>query len=256
MEVNGAPILGWLVPVGFIVGFLLILRHLAGQRAPPPHTPSFEGIEPPEFVRAYDFISRTPQFGLLRLLFVTRLKRYHPSGCLLDIGCGPGYLLALVGRRFRHLQLMGINISQSMIQAAHRNLARKGLGNRMTFRQGDIARLPLQDNSIDFIVTTFSLHHWKNPPQALREVCRVLKPKGQFFLFDLRRDARPIIHWFLRFVSTVVVPRPLRQVKEPLGSLLASYTAREMQAHLAKASFRKNSITRGLAWLFVWGQKG
>jgi ubiquinone/menaquinone biosynthesis C-methylase UbiE len=151
---------------------------------------------------------------------------------------------------------MGIDISQSMVQVAHRNLARKGLGSRIAFRQGDIARLPLEDNSIDFVVTTFSLHHWKNPPQALREVFRVLKPKGQFLLFDLRRDARPIIHWFLRFISTVVVPRPLRQVKEPLGSLLASYTAREMQVHLAKAAFQRTSITSGLAWLFVWGQKG
>ena len=247
--------LDWLVPVGFIVAFLLILGSLMRQRAPPPRKPSFEAIEPPAFVRAYDFISRTPQFGLLRLLFVSRLKRHNPAGCLVDIGCGPGYLLALVGRRIRHLQLMGIDISKSMIQTAHRNLARKGLGNRITFRQGDIARLPLQSNSIDFVVTTFSLHHWKNPPQALREVFRVLKPHGQFLLFDMRRDARPIVHWFLRFISTVVVPRPLRQVKEPLGSLLASYTAREMPEHLAKAAFRKTSITAGIAWLFVWGQK-
>jgi ubiquinone/menaquinone biosynthesis C-methylase UbiE len=255
LEVNGAPILGWLAPISFAVGFLLILHYLARQRAPPPRTPSLEGIEPAEFVRAYDFISRTPQFGLLRLLFVLRLKRHRPAGCLLDIGCGPGYLLALVGRRIRHLQLMGIDISPNMIQAAHRNLTRKGLGNRATFRQGDIARLPLPDNSIDFIVTTFSLHHWKNPPRALREVYRVLKPGGQFLLFDLRRDARPIVHWFLRFVSTIVVPRPLRQVKEPLGSLLASYTVREMQAHLAKTELRRTRITPGLAWLFVWGQK-
>lgn len=218
--------------------------------------PSFEGIEPPEFVRAYDFISRTPQFRLLRLLFVSRLKRYHPAGCLLDIGCGPGYLLALIGRRLPHLQLMGIDISQSMIQAAHRNLARKGLEGRIAFRQGDIGSLPLPDNSVDFVVTTFSLHHWRNPPQALREVFRVLKPKGQVLLFDLRRDARPILHWLLRFVSTVVVPRPLRQVKEPLGSLLSSYTAREMEAHLANVRFRQTRITSGLVWLFVWGQKG
>jgi ubiquinone/menaquinone biosynthesis C-methylase UbiE len=150
---------------------------------------------------------------------------------------------------------MGIDISQTLVEAAHRNLARKGLGDRIAFRQGDIERLPLPDNSVDFIVSTLSLHHWSNPLQALREVFRVLKPKGQFLLFDLRRDARPVIYWFLRFITTFVVPRPLRQIEEPLGSLLASYTAREMQTYLAKLAYWKTSITSGLAWLFVWGQK-
>jgi ubiquinone/menaquinone biosynthesis C-methylase UbiE len=238
-----------------MLAFLLILTYLTQQHELLPRTRSFEGIEPPGAVRAYDFISRTPQFGLLRLLIVSRLKRYQPGRRLLDIGCGPGYLLALIGRRFPRLQLMGIDISQTIVEAAHRNLARKGLGDRIAFRQGDIERLPLPDNSVDFIVSTLSLHHWSNPLQALREVFRVLKPKGQFLLFDLRRDARPVIYWFLRFITTFVVPRPLRQIKEPLGSLLASYTAREMQTYLPKLAYWKTRITSGLAWLFVWGQK-
>jgi ubiquinone/menaquinone biosynthesis C-methylase UbiE len=256
LEVNGAVILGWLVPVGFILAFLLILSYLTRQRQPLRRKPSFEGIEPPGLVRAYDFISRTPQFTLLRLLVVSQLKRYHPSGHLVDIGCGPGYLLGVIGRRFRRLHLMGIDISQTMIEAAHRSLAHRGLGDRVAFRQGDIERLPLQGNSVDFVVSTFSLHHWTNPLEALREVHRVLKPKGQFLLFDLRRDARSLIYWFLRFATTFVVPQPLRQVKEPLGSLLASYTAREMQTYLAKVAFRKTSISSGPIWLFVCGQKG
>jgi ubiquinone/menaquinone biosynthesis C-methylase UbiE len=256
LEVNGAPILGWLIPVGFILVFLLILGYLTRQREPLQRTPSFEGIEPPGLVRAYDFMSRTPQFTLLRLLVASQLKRYHPSGRLVDIGCGPGYLLGVIGRRFRRLQLMGIDISKTMVEAAHRSLAHKGLGSRVAFREGDIERLPLQDDSVDFIVSTFSLHHWGNPLEALREVHRVLKPKGQFLLFDLRRDARSLLYWFLRFATTFVVPQPLRQVTEPLGSLLASYTTREMQTYLAKVAFQKTGITSGLIWLFVWGQKG
>jgi len=256
LEVNGAPILGWLIPIGFILAFLLILRYLTRHREPLRRKPSFEGIEPPGLVRAYDFISRTPQFTLLRVLVVLQLKRHRPSGRFVDVGCGPGYLLGVVGRRFRRLQLMGIDISQTMIDAARRSLAHKGLGDRVAFRQGDIGRLPLHDNSVDFVVSTFSLHHWGNPLEALREVHRVLKPKGQFLLFDLRRDARSLVYWFLRFATTFVVPQPLRQVKEPLGSLLASYTAREMQTCLAKVAFRKTSTTSGLIWLFVWGQKG
>jgi ubiquinone/menaquinone biosynthesis C-methylase UbiE len=256
LEINGVSILGWLTPFCFILAFVLILSHIVRQREPLPRKPGFEGIEPPGAVRAYDFISRLPQFGVLRLRIVSELKRYEPAGRLVDIGCGPGYLLALIGRRFPHLQLMGIDISSTMTEAARRSLARKGLGDRIAFKQGNIECLPLLDGSVDFVVSTFSLHHWRNPSQALREVIRVLKPKGQFLLLDLRRDVRPVIYWLLRFVSTFVVPRPLRQVKEPLGSLLASYTTREMRIHLARAAFQKTSITKGLAWLFVWGQKG
>ena len=74
----------------------------------------------------------------------------------------------------------------------------------------------------DTVVSTLSLHHWPDPKQALEEIHRVLKPGGQFLIFDLRRDARRFVYWLLRFAKIFVVPAAIRRVNEPVGSALAS----------------------------------
>jgi SAM-dependent methyltransferase len=87
--------------------------------------------------------------------------------------------------------------------------------------------LPFPDGNLDFVVSTLSLHHWPNPAQAFQEIYRVLKPGGQFLVFDLRRDARRFIYGIARFATAVVVPLAIRRIGEPFGSFLAAYTPGE-----------------------------
>jgi len=155
-----------------------------------PRQTGFEGIESPEVVQAYDHVSRWPQFKVLRRIIVGELKKYHPKGILVDVGCGPGYLVAVIARAFPGLRITGSDISEEMTAKATRNLAALGFGDRVEFRQGDVQKLPFEDSSVDFVISTLSLHHWSGPPRAFREIHRVLKPGGQFLVFDLRRDCR------------------------------------------------------------------
>jgi hypothetical protein len=69
---------------------LVVLIVFGYQRVSIARQASFEGIESPEVVNAYNRISRWPQFKFLRYLVVRELKTYHPSGVLVDVGCGPG----------------------------------------------------------------------------------------------------------------------------------------------------------------------
>ena len=107
-----------------------------------------EGLEDPAMARAYDRMSRSPQFALLRRLVVREVRRYGPKGTLVDVGCGPGYLLAKLATTFAlQARLMGVDVSQSMLDRGARNLAAVGLSERVGFRLGDAARLPLEDAS-------------------------------------------------------------------------------------------------------------
>jgi ubiquinone/menaquinone biosynthesis C-methylase UbiE len=150
------PVLGVLL---IIAVFILVVFWLGYPRATYPRQASFEGIEDPEAARAYDRISRLPQFRLLRRKVVRELALYHPSGIVVDIGCGPGYLVALIAQRFPGLQVIGVDIADEMIETAARNMATLGLNTRVTFRQGESQRLPFEDKSVDFVVSSFSLHH-------------------------------------------------------------------------------------------------
>ncbi|QKV97197.1 class I SAM-dependent methyltransferase [Streptomyces sp. NA02950] len=51
---------------------------------------------------------------------------------------------------------------------------------------GDAAHLPLEDRTMNLVVTTLSLHHWNDVPGAVSEVARVLRPGGRFVVYDFR----------------------------------------------------------------------
>ena len=218
-----------------------------------------EGIDDEEAVKAYDRISRMPQFSMLRHNFVRELKRHNPTGTLADIGCGPGYLLQLIAKEIPQLDLIGVDVSEEMLRKGATNLSTLGREKRVQLKQGDIQKLPLEDDSVDFIVSTLSLHHWSDPKSAFDEIHRVLKHEGQFLLFDLRRDPQRWFFWLMRFAQRVMLrafgAEAISRLNEPTGSVLSSYTPSEVETLLETTPFTWRKSKGGAGWIFLWAVK-
>jgi len=238
-----------------MVLLVAILFTLGWPRIHFPRQPSLEGIEDRQAAQAYDRISRWPQFRALRWMIVRKLGEYQPSGALADIGCGPGLLTTLIAQTCPHLRVLGLDTADEMIRTAAANASSLGLSQRVEFRKGDVGSLPLSDASLDFAVSTLSLHHWSDASRGLTEIHRVLKPGGQLLLFDLRRDPRRFFYWLLRFGQAFIVPTALSRINEPVGSVLASYTPAELEGLFARSPFGQCKVQAGLGWVFVWGKK-
>lgn len=103
------------------------------------------------------------------------------SGTILDLGSGTGFLSIEIGKRSPSLQVYGIDISRQMVKIA-RGQAKEG--KNVQFKLGDAAELPFEDNSIDFIVSIASLHHWTRPAQVFNECYRVLKIGKEAWIYD------------------------------------------------------------------------
>lgn len=221
------------------------------RRIHPPRASGAEGIEDREAAKAYDRIGSWPQFRLLRRWMARKVASRRPSGVLVDIGCGPGRLIQLLARRHPALRIIGVDLAGEMIKRAEDRVSAPGIAERVEFRQGDAMALPLPDCSVDFAISSLSLHHWSAPEQGLAEIHRILKPGGQLLLFDLRRDPRRIFYCLLRFAQRVVVPAALRRINEPLGSLLSSYTPEELDNMFCRLLFRRWKIEGGSVFVFV-----
>ena len=112
------------------------------------------------------------------------LEKVSEKSEVLEIGIGTGGLLAELAARAS--KVIGVDHSPAMLDEARCRLSAADLGN-IELRLGEIAHLPLPDNSVDCVVANMVLHHAADPVAVLREVWRVLTPGGTLVLADLAR---------------------------------------------------------------------
>jgi ubiquinone/menaquinone biosynthesis C-methylase UbiE len=241
----------WILPLVLISGLVM----LALVRRRMPRDIGRERADDRESTLAYDRVSRWVLFSFIRYLFVRRLRKLAPQGTLMDAGCGPGYLAVRIARELPKLNVIGIDVSTDALVLAAEHAGSLNPGRSLSFLRADVDRLPFEDNSLDFIVSTLSLHHWSEPGLSLGEMYRVLKPRGQLLIFDLRRDMPWLMFGIIRLGQRYVAPLPIRRTNGGVGSVWSSLTPREMDSLLAASPFREWSVKRGWGWAVMWSRK-
>ena len=100
-----------------------------------------------------------------------------------DLGCGEGYLTIETARWARHVT--GIDRSPGVLARARALAARKKCPN-ITWKKGELEKLPIDSNTMDVALLSQALHHAAEPSQAVEEAVRILKPGGRLLILDLR----------------------------------------------------------------------
>jgi ubiquinone/menaquinone biosynthesis C-methylase UbiE len=103
------------------------------------------------------------------------------KGVLIDIGSGTGFLSIEIAKRAPKLTIYGIDLSVKMVEIASGN-GREF--KNVTFKVANAIQLPFKDNSVDFIVSTGSFHHWQQPFKVFNEIYRVLKGNAEAWIYD------------------------------------------------------------------------
>jgi ubiquinone/menaquinone biosynthesis C-methylase UbiE len=100
----------------------------------------------------------------------------EPGTRLLEVGCGVGAVLAVLGQEFPGVRLTGVDIEPKQLDYARGHLERAGV--EATLLQADALELPFGDESFDHVWMMWFLEHVAEPPAVLREARRVLGPGG------------------------------------------------------------------------------
>lgn len=235
-----------------ILGIIFVLILIFGlPRKKSIRRPNIEGLDNPDVAKAFEKMTNLLPFKILRKKVLNQIKKLEPKGRLIDVGCGSGNLIVEIAETFPYLELTGVDISSEILKFAKERAIKNSYIERIDFKEGTAESLPFPDDSINFIVSSLSLHHWVHPIKVFQEFYRILKKDGIALIFDFRRDARKIFYGFLTFATKLVVPKALKQVNEPLGSIQSSYILAEIKQMFNKNSFVNTKIKPFLAWMFI-----
>ncbi len=150
-----------------------------------------------------------------------------PGERLLEIGFGTGHVLA----RLAHVvgptgQVFGIDLSENMLAQARELLQKEGLADRVILACGDAEELPYPDDSLDGILTCFTLELFDTPdiPRVLTQCHRVLRPGGRIVVAAVSKEGEPglvlrAFEWTHRHFPNLLDCRPIhvRQALEARG---------------------------------------
>ncbi len=133
----------------------------------------------------YDGLNRVISFGIdvkWRKKVVNLVGNTNPTS-VLDIATGTGDL-AINLTRTGATKIVGLDLSEGMLDVGRKKIREKGLSEKIEMVQGDSEELPFEDNSFDAITVAFGVRNFEDLEKGLSEIFRVLKPGGIFVVLE------------------------------------------------------------------------
>jgi ubiquinone/menaquinone biosynthesis C-methylase UbiE len=172
-----------------------------------------------------------------------RLTAGLPRGArVLEVAPGPGYL-SIEMARLERFAVSGLDISRTFVEVArdHARDARVSAD----FRHGDVAAMPFEARSFDFIVCQAAFKNFRRPVTALNEMHRVLRVDGMAVIDDMRRDAsgadidREVRQQALGAINRAIVKLILSNLRR------RAYSRQQFEQLVAESEFRSGQLVLG-----------
>lgn len=158
---------------------------------------------------------------------------------VLDCGCGGGANLTKLLEKCPEGKAWGVDYSAVSVEAAQKQNRKAIAAGRCTVQQASVAALPFAAEQFDLVTAFETVYFWPDLPQSFREVGRVLKPGGTFFICnECSGDTEKDEKW------TEVIDG------------MTIYRDTQLQAMLEQAGFHAVQIHKNKkGWLCITAQK-
>ncbi len=155
----------------------------------------------------YDLMNRTMTFGvdkIWRKRAIDSLKDLSPPK-ILDVATGTGDFAIEAYRRLNPQLVVGIDLSKKMLAVGTKKIKKLDISEHIHLQQGDCMQLAFLDNEFDAVTVAFGVRNFISLEQGCKEMCRVLRPKGQLVILEMS-EPYMIVKPFYRIYTQCIIP--------------------------------------------------
>ena len=163
----------------------------------------FDSIAP-----AYDFMNRAMTLGIdrwWRRVAVKMVGKSHPRR-ILDVATGTGDFAIGLYNKIHPQLVVGIDLSQGMLDVARKKIAKRGLGDAITVQQGDCLEMPFENGEFDAVTVAFGVRNFEHLLQGYQQMHRVLKRGGVLCVIELSTPRNRVVRWFYDLYTLHIIP--------------------------------------------------
>lgn len=126
---------------------------------------------------------------------------------VLDLCCGTGQMIKYICKEVgKDTEVTGLDFNEEMINAGNERLAQTLEGYKYKLIQGDVMKLPFEDNSFNCVTIAFGLRNAPDKMKALKEMYRVVKPGGKVVCLELSNPETPVFKDVYALYFNYVLP--------------------------------------------------
>lgn len=136
---------------------------------------------------------------------VVRMAAEKNPESILDVATGTADL-AIALQKTSPREIVGVDISQGMLDVGQKKIEGKGLTNLIRLKLGDSEDLPFEDNRFDVATVAFGVRNFENLEKGLTEILRVLKPGGKLIVLEFSQPDTFPFRQLYRFYFKNILP--------------------------------------------------
>lgn len=157
----------------------------------------------------YDFLNHFMSLGIdiiWRKKAIRALKKSQPQ-TILDVATGTGDFAIESIKILKPKKIIGVDISQGMLDVAKEKIAKKGLQDQFEVQLGDSENLPFEANTFDAVTAAFGVRNFDNLQKGLTDMCRVLRPGGKAVVLEFSNPRAFPVKQLYNFYFSKVTPQ-------------------------------------------------
>lgn len=134
------------------------------------------------------------------------MLKNNRNDLVLDIATGTGDLAIEANRILKPGKIIGVDISQGMLEEGRAKIKRLGLEEKIEMQLGDSEKLLFDNNTFDTVIVSFGVRNFENLLKGLSDMNRVLKPGGTCMVVEFSKPKNYFFKQAYWFYSTKILP--------------------------------------------------